>query len=283
MASSAVYLPTEIIELVIDELDIDGYSDDAKSSRAALRSCLFVSQQFHQRARSHLFCNIVLHEVKGRKKSFRNRLILLRQLLTTSINDHYPGIASNIRKLDISVSFEDEEEEDFDDETEHLIGEEHLIVRVIAKHFPPILKVIRQDAYRLEHLAIEHRSDLIACDWDFLPSDLRGLLSIPTISRLELRNFVEVPNNLFDCIHVTHLTVEKVYPMDDELGFDESNPALPLHKEFTFGPLEFLETDQIFPLQWIIDISPHQSSDTTKTKLLKKIKPIWQKIYTSIL
>ncbi|KDR70397.1 hypothetical protein GALMADRAFT_144696 [Galerina marginata CBS 339.88] len=275
MTSNAVYLPTEIIELVVDELDIDESSDNAQSSRAALRSCLLVSWQFHQRASRHLFRNIEFHDVNGPIHFFRDRLLLLRRILTTSINNYHSGIASNIRKLVISVPLEDDEEES-DNETEHVGGEENSIASVIAKHFPPILKLIRQDAYRLENLVIENRSDWKRCVWDLLPLDLhlafRGLLWMPTLRRLELRNFVRVPNNLFDCIHVTHLIVEELYPMDEELDFDESDPVLPVHEEFTFGPLEFLESDQCFPLQKIVDISPHQSSKTTKTKLLKNIK-----------
>ncbi|KDR70389.1 hypothetical protein GALMADRAFT_254844 [Galerina marginata CBS 339.88] len=278
MASNAVYLPTEITELVIDELDIDGFSDDAKSSRAALRSCLFVSQHFHQRARSHLFRNVELHNgyADDNIHSFRKRLILLRHLLTTSINDHDPGIASNIRKLTISVFF-DEDQRDPDDETESVEGGENSIPsRVIAKHFPPVLRLIRQYAQRLENLAIEDNWPTCAWSSQFMPLDLRlalrGLLSMPTLRRLKMQNFLDVPDNLFDCIHVTHLIVEAVYPMEKEAEFDRSNPVPPFEKGFIFGPIEFLETDQSFPLQRIVDISPHQCPDTTKTKLLKKIK-----------
>ncbi|KDR70387.1 hypothetical protein GALMADRAFT_254843 [Galerina marginata CBS 339.88] len=277
MASSTVHLPTEVTELVIDELDVDGSSVDAKNSHAALRSCLFVSRQFHQRARSHLFRNIVLHDVYRRILLFRNRLILLGHLLTTSINDHDPGIVSNIRELTISVTFGDDEE-DSDDETEHVGGgeEENSIARVIAKHFPPILRLIKQYAHRLENLVIEDTSNWFGCEWDLLPLDLilvlRGLLSTPTLRRLEFRNFVCVPDNLFDSVHVTHLVVEGLYPKDEEVEFDGSNPVPPFDKEFICGPLEFLQTDQCFPLQRIVDISAHQSADTTKTKLLKKIR-----------
>ncbi|KDR70386.1 hypothetical protein GALMADRAFT_159883 [Galerina marginata CBS 339.88] len=276
MASwNPVHLPTEIKDLIIDELDIDidGFSEETTVNRAALRSCLFVSRHFRQRARRLLFRSIYLYDDEG-LPHFRERLFRLHQLIESPANDHSLGIVSDIRNFSIMAEFGDHEEGS-DDESED--GEEEsTVANVTVKYLPGILKALMTGAHNLRHFHMESsaESDLMGCNWTALPSEVRStvrvLLTLRPLWCLEMRNFNEVPNDFFHQTNITHLVTRNLTPRELEPTFDESPAGSSFHGvQLTLGPVETLDTDQYFPIHRMVDVSRNQSS---QTHLLKKIK-----------
>ncbi|KDR70378.1 hypothetical protein GALMADRAFT_144682 [Galerina marginata CBS 339.88] len=272
MASwNPVQLPTEIKELIIDELDsdLDGFTDDAKENRAALCSCLFVSRQFHQRARRYLFRSIKLNDAVGLPQ-FRKHLVLLHQLMKTPADDYSLGVVSYMRKFSVVAEFGDSKE---DTDEDKYGDEESPVAKVLAKYLPGILKLLMTEARGLQHFHMEHSSEpgAIGYDWTTVPSELRSAVRAFLIFRplrcLELRNFTEVPNDFFHQTNVTHLITDNFNSMDLELNFDDSPSGSSFHGvQLSLGPVETLDTDQCFPIHRMVDMSRNQSSQANFLK-----------------
>ena len=199
-------VPPEVATLIVDELALEGV--------VGLRSCLFLSRTFRDRARTHIFKSIEISDswtydhVKqllhilgpsaggGVGPFVQEFSIKLSTFLFFATSDQ------TLLLLSLSTAVNEHSEHLFDDNDGTLAD---------------ILDKIHGSDYGVTSFSMEYRNDEIGGgpNWlnfsTYLERSIRNLLASPGLRSLCLKNIHNLPTTIFHGAYITHLHLENAH------------------------------------------------------------------------
>jgi hypothetical protein len=237
-------LPSELIEMIFDELWNDTWCDSKGKQKVLLRNCLPVSMDFRHRILSR-FCR----DIHLSLTSSDRRMTLLREVISRPLDSRLGGIGRYVKGFFLELALPHKKNEILDTETFR-----DIINFLDNQELAAIIEGLHGEHFGVTQFffVIHARTSLSgegSLAWSAIPagfrSSFRSLLQSPHLTDLRLQNIAFLPENLFSGSHLQALSIRQTLHtfQPDSPGMDIDLPPTPA---FPFPSLVELRTDHSY-------------------------------------
>ncbi|KJA15766.1 hypothetical protein HYPSUDRAFT_91732 [Hypholoma sublateritium FD-334 SS-4] len=232
LCSEPPRLPTELIELIIDEVpDLPHASSYSRILTFSAIAC--VSHLFRQCANKHRFTSVAFQ-----RQPLVTRARLFLDLLQSNIWTDHDGISYHIKNLSLGVAVRRGEGNGLTLHPALVDGTMSSIIREVFRENPTRRTVGNQlilSTHIHQRLSAINANELHGFDWTLLPSEFVGVVQNlchgSNLTSLHLQWFTNIPNNWLSSSAIKRLRLDQAHFSAEQL----------VHASAPFPALEILE------------------------------------------